>query len=147
MIRYVVDASVAIKWFFQMADDEDDLDPAAALLRANQDSEALFFQPPHFIAEVAAVLARKKPPDESWADVNDLLDLDLRRVESTAVYMTACDLAIRLNHHLFDTLYHAVALHTAEAMLITADQRYFDKAQSVGQIALLSDPGWFVQIK
>jgi hypothetical protein len=30
----------------------------------------------------------------------------------------ACSLSIRLNHHLFDTLYHAVALHSG-AMLIT----------------------------
>ena len=139
MIRYVVDASVAIKWFFQTARDEDDLEPAVALLRAHQDGEALFYQPPHFIAEVIAVLARKKPRDDARADVSDLLNLDLRRVESTAVYMTACELAIRLNHHVFDTLYHAVALHAPEATLVTADQRYFDKAQSIGQIVRLGD--------
>ena len=137
MIRYVVDASVAVKWFFQMAEDEGDLEPAIALLRANQNGEALFFQPPHFMAEVAAVLARKKTLDEARADMSDLLDLDLQRVESTGVYMTACDLAIRLNHHVFDTLYHAVALHTSEATLVTADWRYFDKARSIGQIVRL----------
>lgn len=137
MIRYVVDASVAVKWFFQMAEDEGDLEPAIALLRANQNGEALFFQPPHFMAEVAAVLARKKTLDEARADVSDLLDFDLQRVESTGVYMTACDLAIRLNHHVFDTLYHAVALHTPEATLVTADWRYFDKARSIGQIVRL----------
>jgi predicted nucleic acid-binding protein len=60
-------------------------------------------------------------------------------VESTAVYLTACDLAILLNHHLFDTLYHAVALLTPEATLVTADRRYFDKAQSHGRIVLLSN--------
>ena len=67
MIRYVVDASVAVKWFFQSATDEDDLEPALALLRANRDGDVLFYQPPHFIAEVAAVLARKKP-DEAQTD-------------------------------------------------------------------------------
>lgn len=137
MVRYVVDASVAIKWFFQSADDEDDLGPAIALLRVSQDGETIFCQPPHFVAEVAAVLARKKPPDQARADVNDLLALDLRWMESTAIYLTACDLAIRLNHHLFDTLYHAVALHALEATLVTANQRYFDKAKSIGRIALL----------
>ena len=144
MRRYVVDASVAIKWFFQTAGDEDDLEPAVALLRANRDGEILFCQPPHFMAEVAAVLARKKPPDEARADVNDLLNLDLQGVESTAVYMTACDFAIRLNHHLFDTLYHAVALHTTGATLITADRRYFDKACALGQIARLDDLNWLL---
>ena len=71
--------------------------------------------------------------------MNDLLDLDLRWMESTAIYLIACDLAVRLNHHLFDTLYHAVALHASETTLITADQRYFDNAQAIGQIALLRD--------
>lgn len=138
MIRYVVDASVAVKWFFQSATDEDDLEPALVLLRANRDGDVLFYQPPHFIAEVAAVLARKKP-DEAQTDLSDLLDTDLQRVESMAVYLTACDLAIRLNHHVFDTLYHAVALLVPGATLVTADRRYFDKAQSHGRIVLLSD--------
>lgn len=136
MIRYVVDASVAIKWFFQT--DEDDLESAIALLRANRDGEVVFFQPPHFIAEVAAVLARKKP-NEAQEDLSDLLNFDLQWVENSRVYATACDLAIRLNHHLFDTLYHAVALHAPDATLITADRRYFDKAQSIGQILWLGD--------
>ncbi|MBK1716894.1 PIN domain-containing protein [Thiocystis violacea] len=69
-MRYVVDASVAIKWFFQSAPDEADVDAAVALLRANRDGLAEFHQPPHFIAEVAAVLARKKP-DEAQADLSD----------------------------------------------------------------------------
>ena len=136
MIRYVVDASVAIKWFFQT--DEDHLELAIALLRANRDGEVVFFQPPHFIAEVAAVLAREKP-NEAQEDLSDLLNFDLQWVENTRVYMTACDLAIRLNHHLFDTLYHAVALHAPDATLITADRRYFDKARPIGQILWLGD--------
>lgn len=138
MVRYVVDASVAIKWFFQAATDEDHLELALALLRANRDGETRLYQPSHFIAEVAAVLARKKP-DEARADVCDLLNIDFQVIESTAVYATACDLAIRLNHHLFDTLYHAVALHTLDATLVTADRRYFDKAQSIGPIVWLGD--------
>jgi len=136
MIRYVVDASVAIKWFFQT--DEDHLELAIALLRANRDGEVVFFQPPHFIAEVAAVLARKKP-NEAQEDLSDLLNFDLQWVENSRVYATACDLAIRLNHHLFDTLYHAVALHAPDATLITADRRYFDKARPIGQILWLGD--------
>ena len=65
--------------------------------------------------------------------------MDFQRVESSAIYATACDLAIRLNHHMFDTLYHAVALHEPNATLITADCRYYDKARSIGQITLLGD--------
>jgi predicted nucleic acid-binding protein len=54
-------------------------------------------------------------------------------------YTRAIDLACQLNHHLFDTLCHAVALSIPGAVLVTADRRYSDKAQHLGQIAWLVD--------
>ncbi|WP_409409595.1 hypothetical protein AAE485_04075 [Acidithiobacillus ferriphilus] len=42
-------------------------------------------------------------------------------------------------HHLFDTLYHALALLHPEAVLVTADRRYFVKAQREDCIILLED--------
>jgi predicted nucleic acid-binding protein len=53
--------------------------------------------------------------------------------------MVTCEMAIQLRQHLFDTLYHAVALETADAVLITADERYFRAARSIGGIARLKD--------
>ena len=60
-------------------------------------------------------------------------------LRSPETYATALDLAVRHRHHLFDTLYHAVALHTPGAVLVTADERYYNKARLEGQIALLAD--------
>jgi predicted nucleic acid-binding protein len=68
----------------------------------------------------------------------DLLEISYRTVASPETYLTALDLAMRYQHHLFDTLYHAVALHTPGAVLITADKRYYDKARLEGQIILLA---------
>lgn len=133
-----VDASVAIKWFFRDRPDEVDAQQALQILAAVDAEKVQLRQPPHFIAEVAAVLSREKP-DDARADLADLLNMEFQRVESSAIYATACDLATRLNHHLFDTLYHAVALHEPDATLITADRRYYDKAKSIGQITLLGD--------
>ena len=45
---------------------------------------------------------------------------------------------IALDHHLFDTLYHAVALEEG-ATLVTADAAYFAKAKNLGGIELLAD--------
>lgn len=137
-MRYVVDASVALKWFFQTAPDEDHLDRAMNLLCASRERGIEFIQPPHFIAEVAAVLARKKP-ETAEADLRDLLALDFRIVADSLIYQCACELAITLNHHVFDTLYHAVALQTRDAILITADQRYVDKAHAIGRVMRLAD--------
>jgi predicted nucleic acid-binding protein len=47
-------------------------------------------------------------------------------------------LSIELNHHLFDTLYHAVALHT-DSVLVTADAQYLNKAAKLGNIVSLAD--------
>jgi predicted nucleic acid-binding protein len=52
------------------------------------------------------------------------------------IYRRAVELAIGLSHHLFDTLYHATALEN-EAVMITADRRYHDKAAHLGRIMLL----------
>lgn len=82
------------------------------------------------------VLTRLRP-EKANANLVDLLDMEFKSVETYQVYATACDLAIQLQHHIFDTLYHAVALHTAGAKFITADEVYFRKAQEKGQIQLL----------
>jgi len=136
----VVDASVAVKWFAegQWALTEDHRDRAIDLLLAARNGDADFLQPPHFLAEVAAVLARNKP-EGALEDLRDLMDMDIRFTDVSTGYATAVELAVRLRHHLFDTLYHALALETPGATLITADRRYYDKAQHLGHILWLAE--------
>ena len=55
-----------------------------------------------------------------------------------ATLRRAAELSIALDHHLFDTLYHAVALEEG-ATLVTADATYFGKAKNLGSIELLAD--------
>lgn len=134
----VVDASVAVKWFLHSRPDEDHAGLALRVLEQSVLGFLPLVQPPHFHAEVAAVLARLKPHD-AQDDLLDLLNIGHRTLDTPEIYATALDLAMRHQHHLFDTLYHAVALHTPGATLITADQRYYDKAKAEGQITLLAD--------
>ena len=134
----VVDASVALRWFFRLRDDEADMERALLLLGDIDAGRAHMVQPPHFLAEMGAVLAREKPA-EAQADLADLLLLEFSHIDDPAIYATAVDLACRLGHHMFDTLYHATALHIAGSAFVTADRRYYDKARDIGQIALLSN--------
>lgn len=134
----VVDASVAVKWFLSFKPDEGDADKALQLLEQIAQGRITLHQPPHFIAEVAAVLGREKPA-EARDDLLDLMDIEHDSADSPDIYATALDLALRYRHHLFDTLYHAVALHTKNATLITADRRYYEKSRSAGGISLLAD--------
>ncbi len=136
----VVDASVAVKWFVEgdWALREDHVEPALEILGASARGGLEFFQPPHFLAEVAAVFARISS-GKARQYVDDLAALNITWAEPTVAYSRAIELACQLNHHLFDTLYHALALTTPGAVLVTADRRYFDKAQHLGQIAWLPD--------
>ena len=134
----VVDASVAVKWFLYAKLDEDHADLALRILEQSVLGFLPFVQPPHFMAEVTAVLARLKS-DVAHDDLFDLLNIRHRILNTPETYATALDLSIRYQHHLFDTLYHAVALHTPGATLITADQRYFEKVRAEGRITLLAE--------
>jgi predicted nucleic acid-binding protein len=133
----VVDASVAIKWFVSTQPDEAHADLALKILERSVLGAVEMVQPPHFIAEVAAVLSRLKPHDVQ-EDLLDLLQIEFRTLDTPATYAKATALAVKLRHHLFDTLYHAVALTTPGATLVTADQQYFARARSEGGIVLLS---------
>ena len=136
----VVDASVAVKWFAQgdWALREDDIEPAFEILKASTRGTLDFYQPPHFLAEVAAVVSRLQP-DQAQQYIEDLAQLNITWAAPTVAYARAIELARLLGHHLFDTLYHAVALSVPGAVLVTADRRYFDQARHLGQIAWLAD--------
>jgi predicted nucleic acid-binding protein len=134
----VVDASVAIKWFLHFKPDEAHAVRALRILEGAVNGTHELVAPTHFFAEVAAVLSREKP-HQAAADLRDLLDIDIRRAESQQIYMRGIELALRLGQHAFDTLYHAVALETPGATLVTADQRYYDRARGERRITLLAD--------
>jgi len=134
----VVDASVAAKWFLRSRRDEAHVAQALAILAGIDDGRVRMLQPPHFIAEIGAVLAREKPQD-AQADLADLMAVEFEQAGDPALYPTACKLSVQLGHHLFDTLYHALALHTPGARLVTADRKYFDKARGIGHISYLPD--------
>lgn len=133
-----LDASVALKWFLQLRDNEADAGRALSILAGVYDAKIQLVEPPHFISEVAAVLAREKP-DEAHDDLLDLLSIERRTVETPDIHATALDISIRYGQHLFDALYHAVALHTPGAVLVTADRRYYTQARAEGQIILLAN--------
>ena len=89
------------------------------------------------MAEVAAVLIRERPATafEDLADVARIFDCGTR-AGSLEVYRRAMRLSRQLGHHLFHTLYHAVAFQE-DTTLITANARYYKKASVLGKIMLL----------
>jgi len=59
-MRTVLDASVIVKWYIANPD-ELDAEQALAILEGIEANTIALIQPPHSLAEVAAVLARELP--------------------------------------------------------------------------------------
>jgi predicted nucleic acid-binding protein len=131
--RVVVDASVAVKWVVRESGRESLVEEALRLLDAIASGRVGVRQPPHWLAEVAAVLARVAP-DIATRSIAVLQSMELPVVDEVEMYERACALAIGLRHHVFDTLYHAVAQSVPDAIFITADDAYHRKAHHLGAI-------------
>ena len=136
-MRIVVDASVALKWYLKDRPEEQYVEQAIKIGDLIERGGLELFAPPHWPFEVIAVLARLAPNYIDEAIV-ELSAMGKPLVPGSSVLRRAANLSIRYNHHLFDMLYHAVALETG-ATLVTADDRYFAKAHGEGHIILLRD--------
>ena len=136
-MRLVVDASVVVKWLFADPEREEHTELATTLMSAIVRQQIPAVQPIHWLAEVGAVLARATP-DKAEQDIVLLSALGLAVQDGPEILQRACRLAIDLNHHLFDTLYHAVALET-KSVLVTADEQYLFKARDIGRILPLAE--------
>lgn len=134
----VLDASVVIKWLLRDPEREAATDQATALMENIVAGRLAVVQPFHWLAEVAAVLCRLSPGSAA-ADILRIQALHLPTVSEPKIMQCACELAVRHRAHVFDTLYHAVALETPDATLVTADQRYLRATRRVGNIVPLAD--------
>jgi predicted nucleic acid-binding protein len=134
----VLDASVILKWLLEDPAREPDTEKAFALVESVVSGSLEILQPVHWLAEVAAVAARLAP-QTAVRDVEMLAAFEFPTTDSPTVIRRATSLAIETKHHLFDTLYHAVALEHEDALLVTADERYFGKAEGYGTIRALNE--------
>jgi predicted nucleic acid-binding protein len=134
----VLDASVILKWLLEDPNKEPDTEKALALIDAVVHGKLEILQPVHWLIEVAAVAARLTP-QTAVRDVGMLSAMQFPTSDDPTILLRATALAIETDHHLFDTLYHAVALEHDDAMLVTADDRYRRKAERYGMIVALAD--------
>jgi predicted nucleic acid-binding protein len=134
----VLDASVIVKWTFPDPARETRAERALDLLRAVQAGRLSIVEPPHWLAEVAAVVTRLAP-DRAAGIVALIHAMEFPVLDDLEVYLEAARLSVESGQHVFDTLYHAVALRRPGASLVTADERYYRNARRAGRVMLLRD--------
>ncbi|MBX9585970.1 MAG: type II toxin-antitoxin system VapC family toxin [Gammaproteobacteria bacterium] len=139
MKSYVIDACVILKWIFKTDDDKEHIDKALNLLKLIERGECQIQQPIHWLPEVISVICRRLDTNRTAEILGSLLAMNFAINEEIEVYTSAAHLSSKYNHHLFDTLYHAVALESVNTVFITSDAKYYKRTKSEGSIMLLSD--------
>lgn len=133
MSNFVVDSSVAVKWFLP----EDHTDAASRLLSGNH----RLMVPDLLYAEVANVLWKRVgrgEMEEGQASIT-LQQLDALLLEvhpSWSLNLLALEIACRTGRTAYDSLYIALAVRE-QAELVTADRRLYNSLQGYGFAALL----------
>ena len=121
MRRYVVDASVAIKWFVPEIHSD-------AALRARHGGYRLHV-PAFMMLELGNVLAKKIRREELTrsegdAILKELKQLPLQRHVDERLFPTAYALACDTHRSLYDCLYLALA-EAVDGTMITADRKFY----------------------
>lgn len=138
MATWVIDASVILKWLLADPDTDADTAAATALMASLVAGQHELVQPVHWLAEIAAVMARLSP-ETAADDVLQLRAMEWPVADDAQVWTRAVQLALDTRQHVFDTLYHAVALELPNATLVTADERYRIPGARFGRIIALRD--------
>ena len=134
---FVVDSSVAIKWFVPEPGSED----ALALLKG----DAILIAPDILLAEVANGLWRKVRKGELEAkDLKPAIASARTRVSRfdpiSPLIDEACDLAAALDHSVYDCLFLALAAREGVS-LVTADAKFVVKLGAAGIEGVLDPSG------
>src|SRR5262249_36182796 len=118
-------ASDIVKWIFADRAEEAHALQAFHIPQLIKESRVTVVQPPHWLAEVVAVIVRLDPGRARQA-ASLLHALEFSIVTGVEVYHKACVLWASLKHLLFDPLSHAVILTAPGAFFVTADEQYYN---------------------
>ncbi|MEH2055493.1 MAG: type II toxin-antitoxin system VapC family toxin [Nostoc sp.] len=122
MSQYVLDASIAIKWFIPEVYSH----AARRLIASNH----TFLVPDFFFPEVGNVLWKRVRRGEDTAENARQILVDLNAVP-VEVYLSqplmplALDIAIQTDRAVYDTLYLALAI-TQKCQMVTADEKFYN---------------------
>ncbi|WP_233258251.1 type II toxin-antitoxin system VapC family toxin [[Phormidium] sp. ETS-05] len=127
MSKFVVDASVAIKWVVP------EIHSAAALRLRKPDYELIV--PDFFFPEIGNILWKRVRRGESTQesaqeDLTALMELTLNMQPSLSLMPQALEIAVRIEQAVYDCVYLALAVSN-DCQMVTADQRFYNALRGI----------------
>lgn len=141
MKKFVIDASIAVKWYIPEHSSESTL----LYLDLYKQNQALLIAPDLIIAEVGNVIWKKVTLQEITAEearqISDLFAnfCPIKLFSGNKLLPTAMELSLNLNLTIYDSLYLSLAV-SEEAIMVTADKeikKKADKSPFASQVLLI----------
>ena len=135
-MNLVIDASVAIKWFVE----EDTSALAASLLTESE----LLHAPDFLLIELANIAWKKVLRGDISVEHAQLISARAREPfvslhPAAALHERALEIAIELQHPVYDCMYLACAELIEDGCLVSADRRFYDTV-AAGRYSALMKP-------
>jgi predicted nucleic acid-binding protein len=137
MKKYIVDASVILKWVLEK-EKEPDHDRATGLLHAWVSGEVGIEAPSLWTYEVANVLGRALP-NEAEQKMELLLDLQISVVDCSEQMIRQCFTWMKEHQITFYDAAYLAAAYEIDALLLTSDEKFREKMKNDQRICLLKD--------
>jgi predicted nucleic acid-binding protein len=138
MREYVIDASVAVKWY--SSHKEQDVAEADKLLHVYEEGQCTFIAPTLIVYEVSNAL-RFNPffgDGEVQDAMRNFFSLDMKLVDASEYMAVAIQIAFDRTLTIYDAVYAALS-QVAGVPLITADYKFYSKAKNLPFIVALRD--------
>jgi len=139
MKKYIVDASVILKWVLEK-EKEPDHDKAIGLLHAWGSGEVGIAAPGLWTYEVANILGRALP-DEASQKMKLLLDLKMNVIDCSEQMIRQCLAWMKGCQVTFYDAAYLAAAYEIDAVLLTTDDKFREKMKKDERICLLKDLG------
>ncbi len=137
MKKYIVDASIILKWALEK-EKEPDHDKATGLLHAWLRGEVGIAAPGLWIYEVANILGRALP-GEAAQKMKLLLDLQIDRVDCSEPMIQQCFAWMKEHQVTFYDAAYLAAAYATDAVLLTGDEKFREKMKNDDRICLLKN--------
>ena len=140
MKKYVIDTSVAVKWFSRI---EEDTDNALRLRQQILEGECLIVVPDLLIYELANALRHN--PNFTKKDTKSALDslfnmsLEIKKPDVSIINL-AVDIAFEFDVTVYDAYFMALS-RFEKVPFVTADYRFIGRIKSFKKVIKLSDYG------
>lgn len=136
--RYVVDASVAVKWYSKA--DEEDLTKADLLMDEHIEGKCTLFAPSLLLYELSNAL--RFNPNFTEQDViraiNDFNGLNIQMIDFGNLLFETISLAYRKELTVYDSVY-VTASEVYNIPLVTADRKLYEKVKDLSFVIFLTD--------